>query len=273
MNIDAKTTICCIIGDPVSHSLSPVMHNAGYQELGLNFAYVAFGVKDVKKALDGIVSLGIRGVSVTVPHKRSVIPFLHKIDETARQIGAINTIVNNNGILTGYNTDYTGALLALEEKTDLANKRVLLLGAGGAARALAFGLKQKNVSLTISNRTKDHAKKLAEEVGTTYNDSATLTDLSNIDILINATTVGMKQDAKPLIEKHLLHKNLVVFDIVYTPKVTQLIQDAKSIGCEVVYGYKMLLYQAVLQFELFTGQKAPVSIMEQVLIQELEGEI
>ncbi len=267
MNINTKTQLCCIIGDPIEHSLSPVMHNAAYQNLGLNFAYLAFRVTDVKAAIDGIRSLGIRGVSVTIPHKISVMQYLDEIDATVKAIGAVNTIVNTNGKLKGYNTDYSGAITALEEKTKLAGKRVVILGSGGAARAIAFGLKEKHAHITILNRTREKAQVLAQEISGNYGDLSQLEQIQNADILIHATTSGLGSDKKKaLVPKKYLRKNIVVFDIVYNPKETQLLQDAKEAGCTIVYGYKMLLYQAALQFELFTQTKPPVSIMKKILL-------
>lgn len=265
--IDAKTKICCIIGDPVEHSLSPIMHNAGYKSLHLNFAFVAFHVKNVKDAIAGIRSLGIRGTSVTVPHKRAVIPFLNEVEKTAKRIGAVNTIVNKNGILKGYNTDSDGAIKALEEKTTLKNKKVILVGAGGGARSIVYGLGQKGADVLVLNRTIENAKELAEKADASFGDLSKLSDIAKADILIHATPTGMHpNDNDTLIPKKYLRKELVVFDIVYNPKETRLIKDAKELGCQIIYGYKMLLYQAVCQFQLFTEEKAPVAIMEKELL-------
>lgn len=274
MNINTNTQLCCIIGDPIEHSLSPLIHNAAYKETHTNFVYLAFRVTDVQTAIAGIKSLGIRGVSVTVPHKISIIRYLDSLDPAAKAIGAVNTIVNNNGKLTGYNTDCSGAIAALEEKTTLKGKRVVILGAGGAARAIAFGLKEKEAQLTILNRTREKAKILAEEVFANYGDLSELNKIEHADILIHTTTTGLGSNKKEtLVPKEYLRKNLVVFDIVYNPQETQLLQDAKSAGCEIIYGYKMLLYQAALQFELFTETKPPVSIMEKVLVENLKKNI
>lgn len=270
MSINSKTKLCCIIGNPVEHSLSPIMHNAGYKALGLNFVYTAFNVTGVKETLLRIRALGIRGVSVTVPHKISVMPFLDKLDTLAKDIGAVNTIVNDNGKLIGSNTDCEGAIRALEEKTKITGKQVLVIGAGGAARAIVFGLKQKKAKIKIINRTKSHAQELAKEIGAKYGDLTDLSQIKNSDILIHATTTGMHPYSNnSLVPKEYLHKNLVVFDIVYNPKETKLIADAGEVGCQIVYGYKMLLYQAVAQFELFTGVKAPVKVMEEALLKGL----
>ncbi len=266
----ASTRICCIIGDPVAHSLSPLIHNAAYRALGLNFAYIALRASDVGRAIAEIRTNGIRGASVTSPHKVSVMPYLDRIDPAAREIGSVNTIVNDSGKLTGYNTDGEGALRALEEVTDLDGKKVVLLGAGGAALSIAAALKEKNVELIVLNRTESKARELAKKVGAA--DFGSLDKLSLItkaDILINTTTVGMAGET--IVPRQFLHPRLTVFDIVYNPKDTRLIQEARQRGAKIIYGYKMLLYQAVTPFRLFTGRPAPLKIMESVLTEAMGG--
>jgi len=190
--INADTKICCLIGDPVEHSLSPLIHNAGYQALGINYAYVSFRVSDIKRAIEGIRGLGIRGASVTIPHKIKALKYLDKIDPPAEKIGAINTIVNDDGVLTGYNTDGDGALQALEEVATLKGKKVVLIGGGGAALAIACGLKAKGVKVVVLNRTEEKAGKLAEKVNAEGSGGLNkLSEISSADILINATSVGM----------------------------------------------------------------------------------
>lgn len=272
--IDGKTTTCCVIGNPIKHSLSPTMHNAAYEKLGLNFVYVAFRVENVGDAVIGMRGLGIRGMSVTIPHKVSIIKYLDRIDSLAKNIGAVNTVVNENGKLLGYNTDCEGAMRALKEITDIRGKSVVLIGAGGAARAIAFGLKQEGALLTILNRTKKRAEELAGELGSAFGDLSMLSSVKNAAILINATATGMNPNTnESLVQKEHLRPGTVVFDIVYNPHETMLIREAKTIGCKVVYGYKMFLYQAVAQFELFTNAKATpdvVSVMENALVDHLE---
>lgn len=271
--INADTKICCLIGEPVEHSLSPLIHNAGYQALGINYAYVSFRVSDIKRAIESIRELGIRGASVTIPHKVSAIKYLDKIDPPAGEIGAINTIVNDDGVLTGYNTDGDGALKALEEVTTLKGKKAVLVGGGGGALAIAVGLKARGVKLVVLNRTEDKARKLAQKVKAEGSGGLKkLSEISSADILINATPVGMlpKTD-QSIIPKDILHNRLTVFDIVYNPIETRLLIEAREKGCAVVYGYKMLLYQAARQFELFTGLKSPLPVMESALTQALEG--
>lgn len=269
--IDAKTKLCCVIGNPVEHSLSPQIHNAAYKALGLNYVYLAFRISDVPKALSGLKELGAKGISVTIPHKQEVMKYLDEIDETGRKIGAINTIINKNGRLSGVNTDWVGAITALEEKTVLKGKTVALLGAGGASRAVIHGLKEKGAAVHIFNRTLENAEKLKIEFNL---EGAHLLDdqnlISETDIIVNTTSVGMSPntDVSP-IPKESIQSNQIVFDIVFAPKMTKLLQYAKERKANVVYGYKMLLYQAIPQFELFTGRKAPMDIMEKILITNL----
>ena len=271
--IDASTKICCLIGDPVEHSLSPLIHNAGYRSLGINYAHVLFRVSDVKRAVEGIRGLGIRGASVTIPHKTSVLKYLDRVDPLAGKIGAVNTIVNDGGILTGYNTDGDGALKALDEVTKLKGKEAILVGAGGAASAIAFGLEARGVKLVVLNRTEDKARKLAKRVNAKESGNLErLSEISSADVLINTTSVGMWPETdQSIIPKELLHDGLTVFDIVYNPKETRLLIEARERGCTIVYGYKMFLYQAARQFEIFTGRQAPLPAMESALTQALEG--
>lgn len=272
MLINSKTKVCCIIGNPVEHSLSPVMHNHAYTELNLNFVYVAFKVERLRAAVSGIRELGVRGTSVTIPHKVDIIPLLDKIDETARNIGAVNTVVNDKGILKGYNTDCDGAIHALQEVTNLRDKKVVLIGAGGAARATTFGLRKEGAKVLILNRTVKKAQSLSREVQAEFGDLTKLSEIGKSDILINATAVGMSPNTnESIVPQEYLHRDLTVFDIVYNPKQTRLIQDAKKAGCKIVYGYKMLLYQAMVQFELFTQHKAPIEVMEKILVDALES--
>ncbi len=270
----ANIKICCLIGDPVEHSLSPLIHNVGYQALGIKYFYVPFQVKDIKQAIESVRALGIRGVSITLPHKTKAIKYVDKVDPLAEEIGAINTIVNDDGVLTGYNTDGNGALKALKEVTTLGGKKAVLVGSGGAASAIAVGLKKNNVKLVVLNRTEDKARKLATKVKA--EDSGGLEklwEISSADILINATSVGMWPEVnQSIIPKELLHDRLTAFDIVSNPKETKLLAEARERGCAIVYGYKMLLYQAARQFELFTGLKAPLAAMESALTHALGGE-
>lgn len=269
--IGGGTQVCCIIGDPVAHSHSPLLHNAGYQALGLDFVYVPLRAGDIGKAVAGIRALGITGASITMPYKAGAIRFVDEIDRISIETGVLNTIVNKGGVLTGYNTDYSAALRALAEVVTADGKRVVVLGAGGVAAAIALGLRRTGAKLVILNRSRDRAEKLAEMVDAEEAGGLEKIDIiSSADVLVNATPVGMwpQVDSSP-VPGELLHDKLTVFDTVYYPKKTRLLAAAEEKGCAVVYGYKMLLYQAATQFELFTGQEAPLDVMEQALTEAL----
>jgi shikimate dehydrogenase len=272
--VNTETRVCCLIGDPVAHSLSPLVHNCGYQALGLNYVYLAFRVKEAGPAVSAMRALGITGMSITIPHKTSALEYVDEVDANAREIGAINTIVNHNGRLKGYNTDYDAALKALSEKTPLRGKKAVLVGSGATALTIALALKHKGSHLVILNRTPGKAALLAARVG--VEDSGgfdRLEEVAGADILINTTPVGMWPAVDDMVvPAKYLHPGLTVFDVVYHPKETTLLSETKKAGGQVVYGHKMFLYQAVRQFELFTGEAAPVMQMSQALVRALKGE-
>jgi len=260
-----------VIGDPIDHSLSPQMHNAGYKAVGIDdqFVYVACHVKitDIEALIQGIKALGIHGISCTIPHKRAVMPYLDSIDETAKKIGAVNTIVNNNGILQGYNTDWLGVITPLEQITSLKNKTVALLGAGGAARAVAFGVTKQGARLTIFNRTKEKAQSLAKEFHAEAFSLDQIQKIRTVDIIINTTSVGLHshENETPVPKKYLNNKQ-IVFDAVYGKKDTRLITEAKQQGAQTITGKAMLFYQGLAQFKLFTGYDAPEEAIKQVFV-------
>jgi len=261
--IDAQTELFGIIGNPVRHSLSPMIHNGVFKRLDRNAVYVAFEVKNLEEALRGIRGLEVRGVSVTTPFKTQVIPFLDKIEGLAKKIGAVNTIVNRGGKLIGYNTDCEGALGALEEKMNLRGKRVVLLGAGGAARAIGFGLKGRDCQLIISNRTKKRGEGLSKEVGCDYLPISSLVRMKagelEADVVINATSLGMApRDGETPIPKKLLKEGMMVMDIVYQPLHTRLLREAKEKGCLTVNGLEMFIRQGVAQLEIWTGERLEI---------------
>lgn len=271
MQFNGTTKVYGIMGKPVSHSLSPAMHNAAFQELGLNKVFLPFEVEDVARAMDGFRALGVGGVSVTIPHKQAVIPYLDSIDPVAEKIGAVNTLVMDRHHIRGYNTDWIGANQALEMIVELPGSTVLVLGAGGAARAIGFGLLEKGATLILANRTPSRGQELATELGCEFFPLADLQDVK-VDALVNATSVGMspKVDATPVADAFL--KNVpAVMDIVYAPLETRLLREAKAAGCKTVNGIYMLLYQGVAQFELWTGLKAPFDVMREALSSWLEG--
>lgn len=258
-----------VIGDPVAHSLSPAMHNRALAACGLPGVYVGFHVTDLAAAVAGIRALGIRGVSVTLPHKVAVMRLLDEIDETARAVGAVNTIVNRSGVLKGSNSDGLGALKALETATAVAGRRVAVLGAGGAARAVAWTLSRAGAEVALFNRTAAKAAALAGQLGLQW---APLNDLDRWEaaILVNTTPVGMAPDTRALpVDPGLLDRNMVVMDIVYNPLETALLTAARRRGCTVVDGAQMLVFQGAAQFERWTGVAAPVAVMRQAVIEAL----
>jgi len=269
-----KTKLCIIIGDPVKHSLSPAMHNAAYVALGIDheFVFVASHVlvEDVKDVIRAMRVMGFRGLTCTVPHKIEVMKYIDKIDPIAQKIGAVNTVVNENGILTGYNTDWLGTVIPLEKHGTLKNKKVALIGAGGAARACGYGVIEKGAKLTIYNRTVEKAEELAHECDS----KVEVRSLENIseemkdhDIILNATTMGMgKNEGMSPVPKSAIGRHHIVFDSVYSPFETQLLKDAKEQGATIIHGTEMLLHQGTEQFRLYTGHTAPENVMREVLM-------
>ncbi|MBN1643955.1 MAG: shikimate dehydrogenase [Dehalococcoidales bacterium] len=283
--ISGKTKLCGIIGDPIEHTMSPIMHNTAFKTLGLDYVYVPFKVKnkELKQAIEGVRTLNIRGINVTIPHKVAVLPLLDKIDSLAEKIGAVNTIVNDEGVLTGYNTDAYGFLQALLEKDiNPRGKRVLVLGAGGAAKAICFILAEQGASLVILNRKLEleWAQDLARHIKQNYSINVSADELNkknlapvipDTDILVNATSVGMSpnSDETP-VDTKLLCSNLVVFDIIYNPLPTRLLQEAKAAGARTIDGLEMLVWQGALSFEKWIGRKPPVDLMRQSVMRLLQ---
>lgn len=278
MDISSTTKLYAVIGDPIEHSLSPLMQNLAFHRLGLNSVYLAFRVqrRDLRNAIMGMRSLGISGFNVTVPHKISVITYLDDVDGLAIEMGAVNTVVNNGGKLVGYNTDGAGALTALREAgVGYKGRKVVLLGAGGAAKAIAFSLTPYVESLVILNRTESRAKDLASNLikrykskveGKKLTETILGNELGEADVLINATSVGMHPwvDETPVKRKYL-HREMAIFDIVYNPVMTRLLREAEAIGAHIIGGVKMLVYQGALAFKLWTGKMPPVDEMCRVV--------
>lgn len=282
-NISPATRLCAVIGNPVSHSLSPALHNAAFNALGLDFVYTAFRVEDLKNAINGMRALeNFRGLSVTIPHKIEILDYMDHVSELDRSIGSINTVINDGGRLTGVGTDGAGAMKSLlDAGVKLDGARVLMLGAGGASRAIAFTLALKNRlgELLLTDINLSTLEALANDLRngspariTRFPLEATgLADAAaGADVIINCTPVGMhpKEDATVL-PSELLKSGQAVFDIVYNPLETRLLKEAKAAGCLAISGVEMFINQAVLQFELFTGEAAPVDIMRQVVMARL----
>ena len=260
-----------LLGNPVGHSLSPPMHDAAYEELGLEARYVAFepDPDEIADAVAGADALGITGLNVTIPFKRDVLELV-EADDLATRIGAVNTIdFTGEGAPTGHNTDAAGALRALRDHgVTVDGARAVVVGAGGAGRAISFGLADAGATVEIANRTESKARDLADEVPNATGhglDGETLGELlAAADVLVNATSVGMEEDETP-VPADALHGDLAVLDAVYRPLETRLLRDAAEAGATTVDGAWMLLYQGVEAFEIWTGREAPVDAMNDAL--------
>ena len=285
--ISGKTRVCGVIGDPIEHTMSPVMHNAAFSELGIDYVYLPFRVRkeELGKAIAGARALNLAGLNVTIPHKVSVISFLDELDPLAEKIGAVNTIVNDNGVFRGYNTDATGFLQALLDKgVKPEDKKVVILGAGGASRGISFILAESGANLVILNRQleMDWAENLAREISQAFEKEAKALELNDenlamvlegVDILVNSTSVGMSPDIDETpVPARLLKSTPVVFDIVYNPIQTRLRREAQAAGAKTISGLDMLAWQGALAFEKWTGLKAPLELMKKEAIKALESE-
>ncbi len=285
LSIGTKTQICAVIGNPVSHSLSPAIHNAAFDALGLDFVYVAFRVEDIKNAMAGMRALeNFRGLSITIPHKVESMKYVDEISDTDRRIGSINTVICKKGRLKGLGTDGPGALKALEGAgVELADAIVLMLGSGGAARAVAFTLARKIRlrELIILDINEPMLAELTSDLKTGTDAEVTSGILNNeeleaamikADIVIHCTPVGMHpREGVSLIPPALFRPGQTIFDIVYTPLETKLLTDAKAKGLKTISGVEMFINQAVLQFEQFTGKDAPVDVMRRVVMERLKS--
>lgn len=265
--ITGKTKVIGIFGDPVEHSLSPVIHNAAFEYLGLDYCYVAFHVKkdSLKDAVQAIRALNLVGVNITVPHKESVIEYLDELSEEAEQIGAVNTILNKESFLKGFNTDAKGFVSSLQEAgVSLENKNVLILGAGGASKAVVYSLLKEKCRIYIFNRTIAKAQAIKDRFSNIgfleVIEAIEKNFIEKIDIIINTTSLGLKKDdPMPLNPQHLKPEHIYC-DIVYPE--TRLMKEAEKIGCKVIGGTGMLIWQAAFAFEIWTGKTAPIAIMK-----------
>ncbi len=278
--IDASFKVCALLGFPAHHSMGPAIHNTAFEELGLPFVYVAHDVApiDLAAAIAGVRALCYRGLSITMPHKVAALDLVDEVDATARAIGCINTVVNEHGRLVGYNSDGRGALDALARSgTPIAGRRVLVLGSGGAARAVAMTLALHGhpaeleilgvVEDELARLGRDITEKSGSHVRAAKLDHTTLADaLERAEVLLHCTPVGMTPDTgRTLVPRALLRPEIVVFDAVYNPRRTLLLEQAAALGCRVIEGMEMFLGQAMVQFELWTGHPAPASAMRHVI--------
>lgn len=260
--INPATVLCGILLHPAGHTRSPALHNAAFQSMGIDALYLAFDVKPeaLAAALAGARALPIRQLAVSIPHKVAVLEHLDEVDATARIIGAVNTVTWREGRLVGSNTDWIGAVRALERESSLEGRRAVVIGAGGTARATVYGLLSKGARVTVLNRTPERARRLAQELGASA--AGPLQDLPRVpcEILVNTTSVGLRSDASP-VEGRALPRDAVVMDAVYEPEQTRLLRDAAERGARTVPGKWMLVHQAAEQFRLWTGLEPPIEAM------------
>jgi shikimate dehydrogenase len=279
--ISARTKVYALIGDPVDHSISPIIQNAAFRQTGLDAVYVTFQVKSryLKPAVTSAKALGMRGFNVTIPHKIRIMQYCNTLDKEALDIGSVNTNVNRDGTLVGFNTDGRGALQSVGLKR-LRGSSVLLLGAGGAARAIAHTFAPKVRRISIVNRTISNAQQLKRALRHKYQCkvfSAPLTKVKmkelvgNAELIVNASSMGMNGKNDPPIRRAWLNPSQTVFDIVYVPPVTSLLRNAERAGAQRIDGLEMLLNQGAISFELWTGKSAPITEMRRALSQEISN--
>jgi len=278
MKITGKTAVIGIFGHPVTHSLSPVMHNCAFSKMNLDYVYVPFSVHpdNLETAVNGARAMGLRGLNITVPHKEAIIPFLDEVSEEASLLGAVNTVDIRDGRLIGYNTDGLGFIRSIKEALGCSpkGKKVGILGAGGAARGVGISLALAGaMEITFFNRTEERAKKLADEIQKKTSASSEgfslkpifLKNLKTVDILINGTSLGMKENDHKVLASEWFPKSGVVVDMVYNPPTTPFLQTAEAIGLKYINGMGMLVHQGALAFEIWTGEEAPVGSMQSIL--------
>ncbi|MDD6286443.1 shikimate dehydrogenase [Candidatus Methanosphaera massiliense] len=281
--ITGKTLITGVIGHPIEHSFSPPMHNNAYKLMNMDYKYVPFHVQpeNIEHVIIAAKTLNIQGLNVTIPYKTEIIPYLDQIDETARKINAVNTISFKDGIAKGYNTDGMGAVKSIKEYTSLKDKNVLVIGAGGASKAITFTLINEDINtLTIANRSKDNASKLISNLrnqtnfmNISYQDIKDTNEIiSEMDIIINTTPIGMypNHNVEPPIEVNNIVAEQTVMDIIYNPLETELLKQAKLRGAQTIPGTKMLINQGITAFEIFTGKTPSYESFEEPLLASLK---
>lgn len=266
-----SSEIFALFGNPVGHSLSPLMHNATFKRMNIDAHYVPFCVRNLEDAMRGIRGLDIRGVSITIPFKTTVMPYLDEVDESSLRIGAVNTILNDdNGRLRGYNTDWIGLIRDLKESLEISGKTFAILGAGGAARAAVFGILREGGIPVILNRTMEKGEKMARDFGCEFYPLLEIVNLK-ADCLINTTPVGMAPDReKSPVGREDLGNFTWVLDIIYNPLKTKLLMDAEEAGCMVLTGAGMFVHQGAEQIKIWMGLEPPRAFMKQIVLNELK---
>ena len=272
MQIDSKTKLCGVIGHPIGHSISPPLHNAAYQATKQNYVYLTFDFPQVSDAIKAMKLLDIKEYAVTIPHKIEVMDYLDKIDPLAKKIKSVNTVINKNGKLYGYNTDINGVEMTFKKnRVNLKNKKVIMMGAGGVARTIGVVVKNQGGKVVIFDKTESRAAALARSLKCQSDKIDNLAKHDDYQVLINATPAGMYPKVKSMpVPKSFIKKGIVIFDVIYNPLQTQLIKEGKKKGCKCMNGVIMFVEQAAKQFELLTGKKAPVKVMEKVFLKNIK---
>lgn len=269
--LSGKTSIYGILGNPVAHSMSPLMHNSAFRLLGIDAIYLPFEVEDLPGAVAGMKALRIKGASVTHPFKTQIMRLVDEIDDTAKKIGAVNTLVFGKERIRGTNTDWIGGVRCLETLLPIEGNEFVVLGAGGAARAVVFGIISKGGKAVIVNRSVKEGRALAEDFDCVF---VPLSEIESArgDCLVNTTPVGMypKENEMP-VPKQVLGTYKAVADVIYNPLETMLLREAEAAGCQVASGFEMFVYQGTEQFTIWTGRRAPVKEMKEVVYQRLSG--
>ena len=260
--VSARTALCGILLHPAGHTRSPAMHDAAYAALGFDAVYLAFDVPPagLADAMRGARALGVRQLAISLPHKQAVMAQVDEIEQTARRIGAVNTVTRSGDDLVGSNTDWLGAVRALESELPLGGARAVVLGAGGTARAVVFGLLERGARVRVLNRSPERARRLADELGAESAGALGELALAPYDLLVNTTSVGLREDASP-VDAGALRAGAVVMDAVYDPERTRLLREAEARGARTVSGRWMLIHQAAEQVRLLTGQEAPLAAL------------
>ncbi|MBU1340770.1 MAG: shikimate dehydrogenase [Proteobacteria bacterium] len=266
--MDSDTHLYCVFGNPVRHSKSPVLHNAFFQRHHINAVYLAFEIDEIAKGLTAIKTLNIKGASVTIPFKESIMAELDWIDADALDIGAVNTVVNNNGKLLGYNTDYKAAITPLKP-FGIKSKSVCIIGAGGAAQAVAYGIHKEGGKLVVINRNKHRGETLAQKYDAQFISMDEISKIEKIktDIIINTTSIGMTPDIETSpIPSAVLNSKMIVMDIVYNPLKTKLLSAAQDKGCTTIDGLSMFMHQGAAQFKVWTGISPDIEWIHQTIM-------
>ncbi len=272
MTASSKTLVCASLAKSGRTSNAPFMHNVAFQHLGLDYVYVSFEPDDISKAVDAVRALALPGGSVSVPYKETVIEYLDGLDDTAKAIGAVNAYKNEDGRIIGYNSDWIGAISALEEASpSLKGKKVAVLGAGGVARAIVYGLVERGAEVCIFNRTKERGEQLAADLKVTFGGSIEDVATHNPEILVNATSIGKDSSETLPLEDSVFRTLKTVMDVTSKPLRTSLLVVAEKHGCSTVEGLRMSVLQAAFTFKLITDHEAPVDVMYETALSKIDG--